>query len=66
VTDVRREMVTIEAARLIYGVVIDPATLKVDEAATQQLRASPPSRRYEAVINEDALDIELQPVGAKE
>jgi len=56
-------MVTVEAARLIYGVVIDPTTFKVDEVATRKLRASPPTRRYEAVINEDRLDIELRPVG---
>ncbi|MBI4294441.1 MAG: hydantoinase B/oxoprolinase family protein [Betaproteobacteria bacterium] len=65
VTDVRREMVTVEGARLLYGVVIDPATLKVDEEATRKLRSAPPERRYEAVINEDLLDIELKPVGEK-
>jgi len=63
VTDVRREMVTVEAARLIYGVVIDPTTLKVDDEATRKLRASPPTQRYEAVVNEDTFDIELRPVG---
>jgi N-methylhydantoinase B/oxoprolinase/acetone carboxylase alpha subunit len=61
VTDVRREMVTAKAARLIYGVVVDPTTLKVDEAATRKLRAAPPAERYAAVINEDTLDIEVRP-----
>ena len=60
-TDVRREMVTPKAARLIYGVVIDPVTLQVDEAATRKLRSAPPAQRYAAVINEDTLDIEIKP-----
>jgi N-methylhydantoinase B len=63
VTDVRREMVSIEAARLIYGVVIDPATLELDQEATRQLRAKKPAQRYEAVLNEQTFDIELKPVG---
>jgi hypothetical protein len=53
--------VTPKAARLIYGVVIDPITFQVDEAATRKLRSSPPARRYAAVINEDTLDIEIKP-----
>jgi N-methylhydantoinase B len=61
VTDVRREIVTAKAARLIYGVVIDPTTFQVDEAATRKLRASLPEQRYAAVINEDTLDIEIKP-----
>ena len=61
VTDVQREMVTVEGARLIYGVVLDPVALNVDEAATRQLRSAPPARRYEAVINEETLAIEIKP-----
>jgi N-methylhydantoinase B len=61
VTDVRREMVTAKAARLMYGVVIEPITFQVDEAATRKLRSSPPAQRYAAVINEDTLDIEIKP-----
>jgi N-methylhydantoinase B len=37
-TDVRNEMVSIEAAREIYKVAIDPETLEIDAAATRQLR----------------------------
>ena len=37
--DVLDEYVSVEAARSQYGVVIDPATLEVDEAATSALRA---------------------------
>jgi N-methylhydantoinase B len=37
--DVRRGYVTVEGARRDYGVVIDVATLTVDEAATSSLRA---------------------------
>jgi len=65
VTDVRRELVTVEAARLIYGVVLDPATLAVDEAATGKLRSVLPTQRHQAVINDETLDIELKPVAAK-
>jgi N-methylhydantoinase B len=36
--DVKNGFVTIEAAREEYGVVIDPATLAIDEAATRDLR----------------------------
>jgi len=63
--DVRRQMVSIAAARLLYGVVIDPATLVPDEAATRALRAAPPAERYEPVVNEETLEIELKPVGAR-
>jgi len=62
--DVSNEKITVEAARLIYGVIVDPATFKVDQAATARLRASPPAQRYEAVINEETLDIEIKPMDA--
>ncbi|MBI2316934.1 MAG: hydantoinase B/oxoprolinase family protein [Betaproteobacteria bacterium] len=64
--DVEREKVTVEAARLIYGVVIDPASLQVDRAATAKLRAAPPAQRYEPVINEETLEIEIKPINAQE
>ncbi|HMM76436.1 MAG TPA: hydantoinase B/oxoprolinase family protein [Gammaproteobacteria bacterium] len=38
--DVLDEYVSLKAARERYGVVIDPASMKIDEAATAQLRAS--------------------------
>ncbi len=63
VMDVRDEKVTTDAARLIYGVVVDPVTLKVDEDATRKLRAAPPAQRYEGVVNEETLEIEVKPVG---
>jgi len=37
--DVRNEYVSVEKAREDYGVVIDPATLQVDPAATEKLRS---------------------------
>ncbi|MEM7342793.1 MAG: hydantoinase B/oxoprolinase family protein [Chloroflexota bacterium] len=37
--DVRDELVSIEQAAEIYGVVIDPTTLEIDEAATEKRRA---------------------------
>ena len=44
VWDVKNDVVSIEGAREDYGVVIaDAATLQVDQAATQQLRAGRPS-----------------------
>jgi N-methylhydantoinase B len=61
--DVWNEKITAEAARLIYGVIVDPLTSKVDEAATAKLRSAPPAQRYEAVINEETLDIEIKPMG---
>jgi N-methylhydantoinase B len=36
--DVRNEYVSIERAKIDYGVVIDPETLKVDPAKTQKMR----------------------------
>ena len=36
--DVIDEYISIDAAKQLYGVVIDPSTLKVDEAATAALR----------------------------
>ncbi|MNP54133.1 hypothetical protein D3C76_1486660 [compost metagenome] len=36
--DVLDEYISIEAAKRDYGVVIDPLTLQVDEAATSALR----------------------------
>ncbi|MBI2959874.1 MAG: hydantoinase B/oxoprolinase family protein [Betaproteobacteria bacterium] len=64
--DVRNEKVTVEAARLIYGVAVDPRSLKLDEAATKKLRAKRPEGRYEAVINEQTLEIELKPYSEEE
>jgi N-methylhydantoinase B len=39
--DVVNEYVSVEAARESYGVVVDPATQSVDEAATAELRSKP-------------------------
>ena len=39
VRDVRDEFISVETARNDYGVVLDPETFAVDEAATQALRA---------------------------
>ncbi len=62
--DVKNEKVSVEASRMIYGVVVDPVSLKVDETSTAKLRAAKPAERYEAVINEETLDIEIKPMGA--
>ena len=42
--DVRQGYVTVGAARAAYGVVIDPATLRIDAEATRQLRAETPGQ----------------------
>ena len=36
--DVRQELVSVEAAKALYGVVIDTGTWTVDEAGTAALR----------------------------
>ena len=43
--EVRRKLVSLEKARRDYGVVLDPATLEIEEAATGQLRAQIRRRR---------------------
>ena len=62
VEDVANEKITAEVARLFYGVVVDPLSLKLDDRATAKLRSAPPDQRYEAVINEATLDIEMKPL----
>jgi N-methylhydantoinase B/oxoprolinase/acetone carboxylase alpha subunit len=37
--DVRNELVSLEAARDVYGVVLDPATLEIDPSETDALRS---------------------------
>ncbi|OGA17276.1 MAG: hypothetical protein A3H33_06020 [Betaproteobacteria bacterium RIFCSPLOWO2_02_FULL_65_20] len=64
-TDVKNEKITAEVARLVYGVILDPVNMKVDEAATAKLRSSPPAQRFEAVINEETLEIEMKPSDEK-
>lgn len=38
--DVVEDYITLETARRVYGVVIDPATCEVNTAATAELRAN--------------------------
>jgi N-methylhydantoinase B len=64
--DVWNEKITVDVARLVYGVILDQVTLRVDEAATGKLRSAPPPQCYEAVINEETLDIEMKPVAEQE
>ncbi|HLN49971.1 MAG TPA: hydantoinase B/oxoprolinase family protein, partial [Steroidobacteraceae bacterium] len=58
--DVKNEMVSVEAARKIYGVAVDPVTFAVDEAETRRLRSQPQSL-WDVVINEDTLAVGLAP-----
>jgi N-methylhydantoinase B len=41
--DVRQGYVSIQAAAELYGVVIDPATLAIDRAATEKLQRTRPA-----------------------
>ncbi|MGH2727290.1 MAG: hydantoinase B/oxoprolinase family protein, partial [Actinomycetota bacterium] len=59
VRDVHDEMVSVEAARELYGVAIDPDTLAVDIEQTAKLRAEPGSLTKVVMINEEALQVEL-------
>jgi N-methylhydantoinase B len=58
--DVKNEMVSVEAARKIYGVAVDPVTFAVDEAETKQLR-SQSLAPWDVAINEEKLEVELVP-----
>jgi len=58
--DVKNEMVSIEAARKIYGVAVDPTTFAVDERETRRLRSQPQSS-WDVIINEDTLTVGLAP-----
>jgi N-methylhydantoinase B len=46
--DVRQGYVTVESARELYGVVVDPKTLELDVAATEARRQSLSSRQQQA------------------
>ncbi len=46
--DVRQGYVSLDAARRLYGVVLDPASFAVDEAATRALRAEMASAKAKA------------------
>ena len=56
--DVKNEMVSVEAARKIYGVAVDPATFAVDEAETRRLRTQPP-QHWEVAIDEERLAVQI-------
>jgi N-methylhydantoinase B len=58
--DVKNEMVSVDAARKIYGVSVDPVTFAVDEAETRRLR-SQPLASWDVVINEESLTVEIAP-----
>lgn len=59
VRDVRDEMVSVEAAKRIYGVVLDPETFDVDVKATEKLRSQEIPEAVAVVVDEEALDVEL-------
>jgi len=61
--DVKNEMVSVEGARKIYGVAVDPVSFAVDEAETKYLRSLPQSQ-WDVTINEEKLTIEIVPAQA--
>jgi len=61
--DVKNEMISIAAARQIYGVAVDPATFAVDAAETRRLRAQSPSQ-WDVTIDETTMSVGLAPRGA--
>jgi N-methylhydantoinase B len=62
--DVKNEMVSVEAARKIYGVAVDPVSFALDEEETRRLRAQLQTK-WEVVIDEKTLTVELEPAQAK-
>lgn len=66
VRDVRNGMVSLEAARLIYKVAIDPETLVVDEELTRKLRSEAAEPMYHAGVNEERLEPEIVPYPPKQ
>jgi hypothetical protein len=61
--DVKNQMVSVEAARKIYGVTVDPVSFAVDETQTQRLR-SQPQVEWDVAINEEKLTVEIVPARA--
>ena len=61
--DVKNGMVSVEAARKLYGVAVDPVSFGVAEEETRRLRALPQSK-WDVVIDEKTLSIGLVPIQA--
>jgi len=59
--DVKNEMVSMDAARRIYGVEVDPVTFAVNEKKTKLLR-SRKLKQWSIGINEKKLTVQLVPV----
>jgi hypothetical protein len=51
-------MVSVEAARKVYGVAVDPVTFAIDEPETRRLRSAL-SQAWDVVIDEQQLTVEL-------
>jgi N-methylhydantoinase B len=56
--DVKNEMVSVEAARKVYGVAVDPVTFAIDEPETRRLRSAL-SQAWDVVIDEQQLTVDL-------
>ena len=59
----KNQMVSVGAARKIYGVVVDPVSFAVNENRTKRLR-SKPQATWEVTINEKKLTVEIVPAKA--
>jgi len=58
--DVKNEMVSVHAARELYGVEVDPVSFAVGQAETKWLRARAPGK-WEVSIDEEKLTVEVVP-----
>jgi len=58
--DLKNEMISVEAARKIYSVAVDPVTFTVDHAETKRLRSGSQST-WDVVIDEQTLAVGLAP-----
>jgi N-methylhydantoinase B len=58
--DVRNGIVSLEAARSIYGVAIDPASGTVDPAETERLRAGVTNGHVRVVVDEENIVLRLE------
>jgi len=61
--DVKNGMVSVGAARNLYGVAVDPVNFGVDAEETRRLRAKPQSQ-WDVVIDEKTLAISVVPIQA--
>ena len=60
----KNEMVSVDSARKLYGVAVDPLSFAVDETETRRLRAQPPGV-WEVSIDKQKLTVGLVPAAPR-